>query len=217
MQFLTDSGPDEFEINHLIIAGWTGRDAAAVQHHIDELSALGVAPPSQVPLFYRAANTLVTTAPDIQVLGDATSGEAEPMLIMRAGKLWLGLGSDHTDRQLEATSVAASKQACQKPCAAELWDFDTVSDHLDQITIRSWIYEDDGWCLYQDGTLGQILPLTQLLKNSDMADQSAMLCGTFSAIGGVRGASKFRATMYDPIPKREIGFEYGTICLPTIS
>ncbi len=217
MQFSTDSGPRDFKIDHLVIAGWTGRDAAALQHHIDELSALGVAPPSQVPLFYRAANTLVTTASEIQVLGDATSGEAEPVLIMQDGKLWLGLGSDHTDRQLEATSVAASKQACQKPCAARLWEFDAVADHLDRIAIRSWIYEDDGWRLYQDGTLGQIRPLAQLVESSGMAERSAMLCGTFSAIGGVRSAPKFRAATHDPVRKEEIEFEYETICLPSIS
>ena len=30
------------EIKQLVIAGWTGRDAAAVQKHIQELEALGV-------------------------------------------------------------------------------------------------------------------------------------------------------------------------------
>ena len=37
----------------LVIAGWTGRDAAAIQHHIDELQAIGVPPPSSVPLYYQ--------------------------------------------------------------------------------------------------------------------------------------------------------------------
>ena len=37
----------------LIMAGWTGRDRAAVDHHIAELAALGVAGPSCVPTFYR--------------------------------------------------------------------------------------------------------------------------------------------------------------------
>ena len=39
----------------LVIAGWTGRDAAGIQHHIEELAALGVPRPSTVPLYYRGA------------------------------------------------------------------------------------------------------------------------------------------------------------------
>ena len=38
------------EIDELVIAGWTGRDVAALEHHIEELKAIGVQPPSSVPL-----------------------------------------------------------------------------------------------------------------------------------------------------------------------
>ena len=34
------------EVTSVVIAGWTGRNKEAVQHHIDELVAIGVAPPS---------------------------------------------------------------------------------------------------------------------------------------------------------------------------
>ena len=44
-------GPLALDVQRLIIAGWTGRDAAAVQHHIEELQALGVKPPATVPTF----------------------------------------------------------------------------------------------------------------------------------------------------------------------
>ena len=66
MQFETDTGPSDFSIEHLIVAGWTGRDKAAVQHHIDELAELGVPGPSQTPLYYRVSNTLLTAAAEIQ-------------------------------------------------------------------------------------------------------------------------------------------------------
>ena len=35
---LAGHGPVTFDIDHLIIAGWTGRDMAMVEHHIAELS-----------------------------------------------------------------------------------------------------------------------------------------------------------------------------------
>jgi hypothetical protein len=217
MLFDTGTGVSEFAVDHLIVAGWTGRDASAVQHHIAELEAIGVAPPSQVPLFYRVANTLLTTAAEIEVLGAATSGEAEPMLIRQGGACWLGLASDHTDRELEAVSVAASKQACQKPCAAVLWPWQSVAGHLDDIQVRSWIWEGGDWVLYQNGTLAGLLPLPGLLKVSGMGDRSAMLCGTFAAIGGVRAADRFRAEMLDPATGRRIEFGYRATCLPVVS
>ena len=102
MKFETPTGPVDIAIRDVVVAGWTGRDAAAVTHHIEELSAIGVAPPSQVPLFYRVSNGLLTQAAEIQVLGQETSGEIEPLVIRAGGETWLGLASDHTDRALEA-------------------------------------------------------------------------------------------------------------------
>ena len=217
MKFTTESGANEMTIEDLIVAGWTGRDASAVQHHIDELAAIGVAPPSEVPLFYRVSNTLLTHSQTIDVLGDTSSGEAEPMIVRQADKLWLGLASDHTDRALETTSVAASKQICAKPCAENLWDFADVEDHLDEITIRSWIEENGGWVLYQDGALSGLRPLQSLMKAFDLPPRAAMLCGTFAAIGGVRVAPKFRAVMRDPVRGAEMTLTYQTRVLPVIA
>jgi hypothetical protein len=139
------------------------------------------------------------------------------MVLRQGGKIWLGLGSDHTDRQLETTSVAASKQICQKPCAAHLWELGELGDHLDQIKIQSWIWENGDWQLYQDGTLAQVLPLDQLIQAADIAENSAMFCGTFPAIGGVRSAARFKATMTDTNRDRAISFEYAITPLPVVA
>ena len=110
---VTAAGRDRiaFEPEVLIMAGWTARDPAAVEHHMAELAALGVAPPSAVPLFYRMERGLVTTAERIDVLGPDTSGEVEAVLVSLADGLWVGLGSDHPDRRFEAVSVALSRRS----------------------------------------------------------------------------------------------------------
>jgi hypothetical protein len=46
-------------ISNVVIAGWTGRDPVAVEHHIAELAALGVKRPSSVPMFYPVASAPV--------------------------------------------------------------------------------------------------------------------------------------------------------------
>ncbi|MBU2960294.1 DUF2848 domain-containing protein [Citreicella sp. C3M06] len=204
-------------VDRLIVAGWTGRDHAAVQHHIDELAELGIAPPSQVPLYYRVSNGLLTQAPVIDVLGETSSGEVEPLLIRMDGKLWLGLASDHTDRELEAYSVAASKQACPKPMAAEVWDFDEISADLDALILRCEIFENGDWVTYQDGTLAAIRPLAELMAGTEFADGTAMLCGTLGAIGGVRPAAEYRMMLHDPARERSITLEYSARTLPIVA
>jgi hypothetical protein len=208
------AGPTEVDVRALTVAGWTGRDRAKVDHHIAELAAIGVAPPSTVPVFYRVSAALLTRADAIEALGGETSGEAEPLLLRWRGRLWLGLGSDHTDRGLEAHSVAHSKQICAKPVAGALWAFDPLRDRLDGLRLRSWIDEGEGWTLYQDGTLAAIRPLAELETANPLGEGEAMLCGTLAAIGGVRAAPEFRMTLADETTGRAISHAYRVAALP---
>ncbi|MXQ07580.1 DUF2848 domain-containing protein [Alphaproteobacteria bacterium GH1-50] len=217
MRFETPEGSREFAINRLIVAGWTGRDEAAVRHHIEELAEIGVAPPSTVPLFYRVSTGLLTRDRRVQVLGGATSGEVEPFLIKQSGRLWLGLASDHTDRELEAVSVAASKQACAKPVADTLWAWDEVADRADELRLTCEIDEKGSSTLYQKGTLAAIRPLADLIEGAGMVDGDAMLCGTLTAIGGVRPAAAYRMALEDPERGQRIELRYKVDLLPVVA
>ncbi|WP_425040924.1 DUF2848 domain-containing protein [Primorskyibacter sp. S187A] len=204
-------------LDRLVVAGWTGRNMEAVQHHIDELAAIGIAPPSAVPLYYRVSNGLMTQASGIDVLGPGTSGEVEPLLLRAGGVTYLGLASDHTDRDLERHSVAASKQACAKPVAAELWAFEEVEGHLEDIILRCFIEEDGREVLYQEGTIAGIRPFAELCAGAGFEDRTAMLCGTFAALGGVRPASRYRMEMVDPVTGKTITLSYEVTTLPIIA
>lgn len=224
---LPGSGSVEIAIGNAVIAGWTARDRAAVDHHIAELADLGVKPPSEVPLFYRVSAPLLTQDSSIEVLGTASSGEVEPVLLADGTGLYLGLGSDHTDRELEAYSVAMSKQVCAKPLAPLLWRYDEVRDHLDRIELRSWIRDDAGagWVPYQEGVLGKIRPLPELIELSPFAagperlhPGTAIMCGTFGVLsGGVRPARHFRMQMHDPVLGRTIEHGYEARHLPVVA
>ncbi|MGO2113258.1 MAG: DUF2848 family protein, partial [Pseudoclavibacter sp.] len=93
--------------------------AVGVQAHIDELEAIGVAPPPEVPMVYRMSPGLLTTAANI-ASPSTSSGEVEPVLIRAGGRFYLGVGSDHTDRELETEDVLRSKLACPKPIGTHL-------------------------------------------------------------------------------------------------
>jgi hypothetical protein len=169
-----------------IVAGYTGRDMAAVQHHIDELAAIGIAPPPEVPMFYPVAAELFDSSGEHGGSENLTSGEIEPLYIRHNGKFYLGIGSDHTDRDLEAEDIGASKRACPKPVAAQVIAVDSLDSlSLDDCRARSWV---DGK-LYQEGSLDGIRTpadvVELLLDRTDVGDADFLcLGGTLPLIDG---------------------------------
>ncbi|UOD49863.1 DUF2848 domain-containing protein [Orrella daihaiensis] len=222
MKISTPNGYLDAPVGNLIVAGWTGRNRAAVEHHIEELKAIGVPPPSTTPLFYRVSPELASADSEQYFLGDTASGEVEPVIIFDGKDLYLGTGSDHTDRAWETQSVAVSKQMCPKPIASTAWRFNDVKEHQDQLTIRSWVRDSqsDSWRLYQDGSLMQIMPLGQLLELSQMTREhrpgtlSVMLCGTVPTIGTIAPAKYFKFEIADPVLGQSIIHEYHCTYLP---
>ncbi|MFT3814433.1 MAG: DUF2848 domain-containing protein [Acidovorax sp.] len=210
----------------LVVAGWTGRDSAAIAHHIEELAALGVQPPSSVPLYYRVAAQLLTQADSIEVLGEHSSGEAEPVLFCTGGEWWLSVGSDHTDREVESYGVAVSKQMCAKPVASAAWRWSDVAAHQDEIELRSRILEDGAWVDYQRGTLAAIRPLAGLragiYPDGEAAEGRFMTCGTLGALPNARGeairpAACMELELHDPRLGRRIVHRYAVRTLPIVA
>lgn len=203
-----------FEPQRLIIAGWTARDPAALEAHIAELEELGVARPESTPVFYRASTSRLTMAPRIQVIGDASSGEAECVLLNIEGSWYVGVGSDHTDRAVESYDVAVSKQICDKPIATEVWPLEEVQDHWDSLMLRSYASTSSRRELYQEGPVSALLNAADLLERFAAQDPRGSLPGdvvfggTLSVIGGVRPAESFEIELEDPVVGRRIGHGY---------
>jgi hypothetical protein len=152
----------ELLVESLIIAGFTGRDRQAVQRHMGELAAQGITPPEEVPSFYVVPPDLLTTADTITVSSNCTSGEVEPVLFCSEVDRWyLGVGSDHTARDLERIDILASKKACPKVVAGEILPYEYVAESWDDIILRCWVGTDHQ--LYQNGTLKELLPVSELL------------------------------------------------------
>jgi len=205
----------------LIVAGWTGRDEAALQHHIEELAALGVPRPSSVPVFYRNAVTNIVQTARLEVLGPDTSGEVEPVIVALDDGLWVGLGSDHTDRKAETMGIALSKQLCGKVMGSELWRFDEIVSHWDKIVIRSFATFDGQRVPYQEGELVALRDPRDLMRrltgDTTLSPTTIMFCGTLGAKGGIRPASRFEMELEDPVAKRRMTHAYDVIDLPVIT
>src|SRR5258705_7744012 len=119
------------------MAGWTGRDPVARDKHIAELEAIGIARPATTPIYYRVAARRLTTEDSIEVSGGDTSGEVEFVLIGWQGRIFFGVGSDHTDRKIESYNITGSKQMCDKPIAPGLWELEDVARHWGKMIPRS--------------------------------------------------------------------------------
>ena len=210
----------DMSVQQAIIAGWTGRDRAALEKHIVELEALGVARPASTPIYYRVSAARITTSPVIQTTGAASSGEVEFVLAQWGGEMWVGVGSDHTDREVETYNVTVSKQMCEKPVAGSFWRFSDVSAHWGRLVMRSYIYENGVRVLYQEGSVEAMLEPSVLIEGyagkTQLDEGTVMFCGTFAAKGGIRPADIFEFEIEDPVLGRTISHRYELDKLPVL-
>jgi hypothetical protein len=203
----------------LIVAGWTGRDEASLRHHIEELAAIGVPRPSSVPVFYRNSVNNVMQTERLEVLGPDTSGEVEPVIVALNDGLWVGLGSDHTDRKAETMGIALSKQLCGKVMGSALWRFEDIAPHWDQIMIRAYATIGGERMLYQEGPLAAMRDPVDLMTRygRPFVASTIIFCGTLGAKGGIRPGSRFEMELNDPVLKRRMTHAYDVVDLPVIS
>ena len=211
----------EIAVERFVIAGWTGRDRAAVEKHIAELEALGVKRPAAVPIFYRVAAARLATDESIEASGGASSGEVEFVLLRARGKLWVGVGSDHTDREVETVGVTLSKQMCDKPIARHFWAHESVAPHWDRQVLRSFIHEGGRRVPYQEGAVAGMLAPADLMARAAaageaLAEGTLMFGGTLAAIGGIRAAPRFEFELEDPVRSRRIAHAYDIKTLPIL-
>ena len=209
---------DVAAVESLVIAGWTGRNVAALEAHIKELEAIGVKRPKTVPIFYRVASSLTTTATFIEVMADKSSGEVEFVLFALEDGLWLGVGSDHTDRKAETVGVTLSKQLCAKPVGPTLWRYDEVKPHWDKLVLRSFVPDGGKRRLYQEGPVTNMRSPEELIKLYTGGDRlkpgTAMFCGTFAVQGDISYSGTFEMELEDPVLGRKLTHGYKIVSLP---
>jgi hypothetical protein len=191
-----------FAIGDVVLAGYTGRDQSAVMKHVEELRAHGVPAPEQVPAFYRVSPDRVVVDQRISVLGKETSGEAEFTLFVSAGKLYVGVGSDHTDRALERVSVTNAKQACPKVVAPDVVSYEEVASYWSQIDLRSSVGPAGSERTYQSGGVAELLDPEQILRLIEKRTGGSLegvlvFSGTLPLAGDLEYSDRFVAELVD--------------------
>jgi hypothetical protein len=200
----------EVDVGKVYCAGYTSRDQENVTKHVEELRKLGVPAPEKTPTVYMVAPYLVLTDEEpgaVDVKGFETSAEVEYVALF-GEETYITVGSDHTDRWLEKVSVERAKQACPKIMSSTMWLYSDLKDHWDRIVIRSFVV-NGGKKLYQEGNLGEILPVERLADILNLKKESLLFSGTIPVKGGkVICANEYEIDMEDPLLDRRISLEY---------
>ncbi|WP_407713721.1 DUF2848 family protein [Comamonas testosteroni] len=209
-------------LDKILIASWTGRDPTVVEQRISELEKIGIPRPPNIPMLYQIAKSRVTVANSMEVIGSRSTGEVEFLILSCQGRLWVGVGSDHTDRELEQHNAALAKQLCDKPIAADFWCFEDVANHWDSLQLKSFVYNSDGLKEeYQQGTVASMLhpkDLINICDNSMEPNKAGecylVFCGTLPTNGPIRSGVRFEIALIDPILDRALSHSYTIESLP---
>lgn len=197
--------PVSFSVRRMVNAGYVGRDREAVKRHIEELKKEGVPVPEETPTLYPVASYLITTGNMLEVVDEFTSGEAEFVLLLEEGKIYVGVGSDHTDRKLEASSIIKAKQICPNVISSVVWHYEEVKEVWDDLILRSWTEKGGQRILYQETKLSSIMSAEDILAfvRSKVKDEDlngmVIYSGTVPALGGeVIYGDSFEVELHNP-------------------
>jgi len=205
----------KFPVRRMINAGYVGRNQEDVRKHVEELKREGIPAPDSTPTVYPVMTSMITTADSIEVVGDRTSGEGEFVLFMDGHDTYVGVGSDHTDRELEAVSILKSKQLCFNVVSRKVWPFQETKDHWDELLLKSWVKEAGEKVLYQETFLSAILTPSDLIDfvKSKIVDgnldSTIIFSGTVALITPeINYGDYFEVALEDPFMSRSLSCSY---------
>jgi hypothetical protein len=207
--------PVDFTITKVVNAGFAGRDQESVSKHIEELKKQGVPTPKHTPTLYHVSPYMVTQEDFIYVLDGQTSGEAEYVLMIKDKDVYVGVGSDHTDRALEIDSIPKSKQIYPNVISREIWLLEDIREVWDQLLLRSWVIVARKRRLYQKARLSALLPPDVLLNfvqgnsRDKSLDGALVYSGTVPlSTGEMLFGEQFEVELLNPLNQRRLTCSY---------
>ena len=217
VEFVLDGQKITINIEKQLLAGRTSRDVEEVKKHLEELRKTGVKLSDEAPIFHAKIADRITSSQVLEyVPGWKSSGEVEFVLLVDDNdQIYVGVCSDHTDRDLQTYNTNLAKQVFDTAIAPEIWKYEDVIDHWDQLEMRSWVIDGDAKSLYQEGKLEEMLRPEVILEkvkeravNGDIKN-SLITGGTFPTItGDLNYGNQFMFELWDPVRKKKISHQY---------
>jgi hypothetical protein len=159
------------------------------------------------------AQAMLTQGDRVEIYSPQSSGEVEYVLVVTRQRVALTIGSDHTDRKVEATSIELSKQICPNVMARTAWALADVADHVDDLVLGAWVRKGGAWEPYQKAPIAALLPPSYWLERlaGRLPEDAAVVLfsGTTSTLGGaLMYGDGFRMSLEDARLGRSIVHEY---------
>lgn len=211
-----------FPVRRVYNLGFTIRDAAKMQAHLDEVAKEGVPPPrtDNPPIIFPISSWATITDDEVPVQYEKTSGEIEIVTLVLGDDVYVGVGSDHTDRALEAVDIPWSKQVTPNVLAPVVWRWQDVAEHWDSVLMESFVREHGTRKLFQkagvaefwtpiemrDSLKGRIVPVTE--------GGMVLFSGTVVSVDHqLSYGREWTIRMMDPVLNRTIEHTYNVIVL----
>ena len=204
-----------FQVNRMVNGGYCGRNQDEIRKHMEEVKALGSTEVfDEIPVFFPVVKDYITLGEEIEVVGNQTSGEGEFAVLIGQDHVYIAAASDHTDRDLEKQTILKSKQVTPNILSKEVWDYEDVKDHWDDILMRAWVKEDGEKKVFQESSLSALLTPDDLIKivgerTEGSLEGMIILSGTVGAVQGVSGFSDyFEVELINDTLKAKLGCKY---------
>ncbi|MFC6090099.1 DUF2848 family protein [Saccharothrix lopnurensis] len=177
-------------------------DPSSALAHQEEVADVGVriAFDRPAPRVYPMSVNSVTTDDTIGVHSGRTSGEVELVLVVQDGEVYVGVGSDHTDRELERHSIIWAKQYCPSVLGRRVWPLADVEAAWDRLVLES---EVDGEP-YQCSPASVFLPPREIIaalgqRVTELPGSYLVYCGTYTSLDKrIRFGARWTARLRDP-------------------
>ncbi|WP_176946536.1 DUF2848 family protein [Lentzea fradiae] len=192
-------------------------DPNAAVAHQREVADVGVRIAFDVPAprIYPMSVNSVTTDEWIGVHSETTSGEVELVIVVHEGEVFLGVGSDHTDRALEKHSIIWAKQYCPSVLGRRVWRWSEIAPRWEDLVLESTV---DGE-LYQSCAASVFLDPDKILgilaeRVESLPSSYLVYCGTYTSIDcTIKYGTRWTGTLRDQNTGESIDLAYETVDL----
>ena len=228
------AGPQSFTIGSVAGARFSSRDVEGRRKELDEMMERETHFTTATrtnPSIFRVGRYLLTQHPEFEVQGPLTGGEAEVVAIRVGEEMFISVGSDQCDRELDPLFPDKPKQMCPHPIATTAWPYDEVRDHWDSLRIYSEVTVSGHTVPLQDCALSELVDLEYLLAMDAvkaLLDPMFLYCGSAPFLDSVAETvsqqglpeetamgigETFLARLHDPVLERAIEHQFSPIPL----
>jgi len=185
---------------------------------LGKMNAAGVRTPEALPFVTPKPSNLITTDNVIQVNSTETAGEAEFVLYPTEDEVYVGVGNDHKIYDIASEMMHVANSTCPSVISSDMWVLDEISDHWDELQLRSWVERDGSLEPYQRASMSDFMRPERIVESvadsiSDPITRTAIWSGTVGTDGvdpfpEVISGDFYLIQLIDPVLDRRLVTQY---------